>query len=241
MALLRTIIWFIYFFGALLCLIPIMLRAKRLKANGDETQARSIVEKWVPRWAGRLLAIAGVTVTVTGLENIPKDTAVVFTPNHQSNYDIPLLLTYLDQPYALVAKEETDKIPLVRTWMRLLDCVFINRKSPRHAMESMNEAGELLKTGKSLIVFPEGTRSKGDAMGEFKSGAFRIASKVDAPVVPIAIDGSYRIMEANHNLMCPAHVTITILPAVPTAGLDRAAKKELPGQIAQQIAAVKTA
>ena len=149
------------------------------------------------------------------------------------------MLLYLDRPHALVAKVETDRIPLVRTWMRLLDCVFIDRDNARKSMEAMNKAGELVKSGKSVVVFPEGTRSKGDQMGEFKAGAFRIASKVGADVVPVAIDGSYKIMEANGGLMKPAHVNVTILPPVPTAGLDRAQLKQLPEQVAGLIAAAK--
>ena len=94
--------------------------------------------------------------------------------------------------------------------MELLDCVFIDRDSPRKAMEAMRQAQTMLEQGKSMVVFPEGTRSRGDQMNEFKAGAFRMACKAGAPVVPVAIDGSYKIMEANHNLMKPAHVTITI-------------------------------
>ena len=94
----------------------------------------------------------------------------------------------------------------------------------------MKEAGALLARGEGVIVFPEGTRSKGDAMGEFKHGAFKMAFAAGAPVVPVVIDGSYKIMEANHNLMCPGHVTMTVLPPIETAGLDRAAQKALPDE-----------
>ncbi|MEG2931737.1 MAG: lysophospholipid acyltransferase family protein, partial [Ruthenibacterium sp.] len=177
------------------------------------------------------------SVTVNGRENIPADRAVVFTPNHQSDYDIPLMLTQLGRVYPLVAKVETLKIPLVRTWMRLFDCVFIDRDNPRQAVSAIKEAGALLTGGTSIVVFPEGTRSKCDTMGEFKGGAFKMAFAAKAPIVPIVIDGSYRAMEANHNLMCPAHITMTILPAVETAQLDRAAQKALPAQVAASIAA----
>ncbi len=103
----------------------------------------------------------------------------------------------------------------------------------------MKEAAALLEQGKSVIVFPEGTRSKGERMGEFKPGAFKMAFSAKAPIVPVAVDGSYKIMEANHNLMKPGHVNLTILPPIETAGLDRAAQKALPEQVARQIAAVK--
>ena len=197
MAILRTIVWFFYFFGALIVLTPKMNEAKRRKAAGDESGCRAIVDRYVPMWMSTLMRIAGCTVTVNGLENIPKDRAVVFTPNHQSDYDIPITLVHLDRPHALLAR------------------------------------------GESVIVFPEGTRSKGDAMGEFKHGAFKMAFAAGAPVVPVVIDGSYKIMEANHNLMCPGHVTMTVLPPIETAGLDRAAQKALPDEVARRIAAHK--
>ena len=97
----------------------------------------------------------------------------------------------------------------------------------------------MLEQGKSMVVFPEGTRSRGDQMNEFKAGAFRMACKAGAPVVPVAIDGSYKIMEANHNLMKPAHVTITILPPIETAGMDRAAQHALGEETAARIAQAK--
>ncbi|MEG1925989.1 MAG: lysophospholipid acyltransferase family protein [Ruthenibacterium sp.] len=232
----RTIYWFIFFFGALLYLLPQMKKAQRFQANGEDAAARAVVEKCVPWWANRLLHIAGVTVSVTGRENIPADTAVVFTPNHQGDYDVPLMLTQLDAPHALIAKIETEKIPLVCTWMKLLGCVFLDRENPRQAVTALAEAGKAVAGGKSMIVFPEGTRSKGGPMGEFKSGGFKMACKAKAPIVPVVIDGSYKIMEANGNWMRPAHVNITILPPIATAALTREEQKALPQKVAQMIA-----
>lgn len=236
MAVFRTIVWFIYFFGALFGLIPSMLRAKRLRTAGDMAGARAIINERVPRWANALLHLTGVTVTVAGRENIPPDCAVVFTPNHQSDYDIPLMLTQAGNPPALVAKIETRKIPLVRTWMELLDCIFIDRDNPRQALGAMHAVGSVLDKGINVVVFPEGTRSKGGPLGTFKSGAFKMACKAGAVVVPVVIDGSYKAMEANHNLMCPAHVCITFLPPIETATLDRSAQRALPQQVSALIA-----
>lgn len=239
MALLRTIVWFLYFFGALVALVPQMICAQRKKAAGAPG-AKAYIHRYVRMWAGTLLRIAGVTVTVKGQENIPKGRAVVFTPNHQGDYDIPLMLLYLDRPHGLVAKAETKKIPFVRTWMTLLNCVFLDRFNPRKAMEAMREAEALLERGESMVVFPEGTRSRGDHMNEFKAGAFKMACKAKVPVVPVAIDGSYRIMEANGGLMKPAHVRVLILPPIETASLDRAEQRALPQRVAQLIAEAKS-
>ncbi len=233
---LRTVVWALYFIFGLIFRIPQMRRAERLKEAGDDAGCRAIVQKCVPRWMGTLMRIAGCRVETRGLENIPAGRAVVFTPNHQSDYDIPILLTVLDRPHAFVAKKEADKIPLVRTWMRLFDCVFLDRANPRQAIGALRDASALVERGESVIVFPEGTRSRGDRMGEFKSGAFRIALKTGAPVVPVVIDGSYRIMEANHNLMRPGTVRVTFLPPMETRGLDRDAQKALPDEVAARIA-----
>lgn len=235
MALLRTIVWFIYFFGALILFIPVMYRAKR-KKDHKQADANIYIERYVHLWANTLMKIAGVTVTVEGKENIPHQQAVLFTPNHQGNYDIPLMLLHLGHPPALVAKIETTKIPLIHSWMKLLDCVFLDRKNPRKAMEALKQAQNLLENGQNIVVFPEGTRSKGGPLGEFKSGAFKIACKAKAPIVPVVIDGSYRAMEANGGLMKPAHIHLKILKPIETAELSKEAQRTLPETVANLIA-----
>ena len=229
----RTIVWFCYFWVQFVCLLPTLRRAEKARAAGREDEVQALLSREVPRWAGGLLRLAGVTVEVTGRENIPSG-ACVFVGNHRSYYDTPLMHTQLDGPHAMVAKQQIDRIPLVRRWMRLLDCVFLDRDNPRRAMQALNAATELVKNGKSVVIFPEGTRGKGGELelGEFKAGAFRMALKAGAPVVPVAIHGSRDIMENNGGWMKPTHVTIRILPPVPTAGLSREEQKQLPGRTA---------
>lgn len=239
MSILRTIVWFFYFFGSLICLLPQMYKAKKRKAAGDDAGCRKILDKYVPMWMSTLMKIAGCKVNVRGLENIPKDRSVVFIANHQGNYDVPVTMVYLGAPPAMVAKIETRKIPMVRTWMELLDCIFIDREDPRQAIAAMRNAGDILKAGRNIVAFPEGTRSQGDHMNEFKTGVFKIPFHAGAPIVPVVIDGTYKIMEAHHNLMTPGTVNLTVLPAIETADLDRAAQKALPGQIAEMIAKEK--
>ena len=115
----RTIIWFIYFWGYLLFALPKMKRAQRLQVAGELDARDALVEPMIQKWARALLRLAGVQVELTGLENIPEGPAV-FVPNHQSYFDIPVLLAWLDKPHPLVSKQEVKKIPLIRTWMELL-------------------------------------------------------------------------------------------------------------------------
>ena len=235
----RTIVWFIYFWLYLLFKLPLLRRGLKALEAGDWATADALADRWVPDWAGKLLRLAGVTVTVTGKENIPEGRPCVFVGNHRSYYDIPLVLTQLDKPHALVSKKEVAKIPLVRGWMRLLHCVFLDREDPRKAMEALNEAIANVKKGYSVIIFPEGTRNKGEegSLLEFKGGAFRIATKTGAPLVPLAIHNSRDIMENNGGWMKPTHVTIQILPPIETGAMSREQLKELPQQTAALIGA----
>lgn len=217
----RTIIWFIYFWGYLLFALPKMKRAQRLQAAGELDARDALVEPMIQKWARALLRLAGVQVELTGLENIPEGPAV-FVPNHQSYFDIPVLLAWLDKPHPLVSKQEVKKIPLIRTWMELLDCVFIDRDNARQSVTALGTAAaNMTQRGRSFIIFPEGTRSRGEEVGEFKNGGFRAALKAGVPVIPVVIDGTYKAMEANHTWIHPASVQVKVLPPVPTQGMSR--------------------
>ena len=235
----RTIIWFIYFWLYLLLLLPTMKKAQRLKADGDQEALDRLLEQKVPTRANSLMKQAGVKVDVEGRENIP-DQPVIFVSNHQGYFDIPVLLTALDKPHPLVSKESIRKIPFIRQWMELLGCVFIDRDNPRQAVSALNDAVKALKEKKhSFIIFPEGTRSRGGEVGEFKSGGFRVALKNKAPIVPVVIEGTYKAMEANHMLIHPADVTVQILPPVYTDHLTPEEGKKIGDIVREQVVQAK--
>ena len=231
----RTIIWFIYFWLSLIIFSPFEWWAFHLKKKGDREKCQKIVFPCVNMWAGSLMKLAGVKITVEGKENIPAGEACVFVSNHQGNFDIPVLLTSLDNPNGIVAKKEIDGLPFVKGWMRLLDCVFIDRENPRKAMTTINEAISIVKSGRSMVIFPEGTRSKGGPVAPFKGGAFRICEKSKAPVVPVCISGTYKVMEANKNWIKPAQVKVKILPAIDTKDMDKVELKGLSDVVREEI------
>ena len=152
-----------------------------------------------------------------GLENIPKDRPCVFVANHRSYYDIPLLLAGLEKPHGILAKEELEKIPLLNRWMKLLGCVFVQRDDVRASVRALNDATAIVEGGRSFVIFPEGTRYKGEegGAGEFKAGAFRIAVKTGAPVVPVAVTGARALFEANGNRCRPGGVRIKNATSIP--------------------------
>lgn len=231
----RTIIWFIYFWAYILLSLPVSAYIWVLEKRGLHKRADQEVQGMVERWAHRLMRLAGVSVHITGQENLPEGAAVYVT-NHQGYFDIPIMLTSLREPHGLVAKKEIDRLPGIRAWMRHLHCLFVDRSSPRAGAQVILDGEKLLRSGRSVTIFPEGTRSRGGAMHAFKAGAFRIAARAEAPIVPVTIDGSYRIMEANNFWIQPGEIFVTIHSAIETKGMSRDALKALPEQVKEIIA-----
>ena len=230
----RTIIWFLYFWLYLIVVLPEYWRVCRMEKRGETERHDRLVRKHVQNWAGRLLRLAGAEITTTGRENIPEG-PVVFVANHQGYFDIPLMLTQLDKPNPIVAKKEIMKLPMIRGWMEQLRCVFLDREDPRKSMESLKSAQELLGKGYSVTIFPEGTRNSGGELGELKAGAIRVATRAHVPVVPVCIDGSYKLMKKGSLWIHPAKVKIRILPAISTEGMSREEIRALPEQLREQI------
>ncbi len=227
----RTIVWFGFFCGYLIYAIPFQIIGMRALKRKDYKKSDALAAKHVKVWINTLLKIAGAKVIVNGRENIPKNTACIYIANHRSQFDIPLMLTQIDEkPIPLLSKIEVDKLPFVRKWMRMLHCVFVDRKDARKSMAALNDAIEVVKAGYSMAIFPEGTRFKGNEgdVGEFKAGAFRIAAKTKAPIIPIAISNSRDIMENNYNIMTPGTIYVNILAPIQTENLTKDELKELP-------------
>ena len=176
MSIFRTIAMFIYLFGYMIVHYGVLRRAERALAAGDMQLVEELVNKHIPHWSRGILKVTGVFLSVEGLENIPKDTACVFVGNHRSYYDIPLLLAGLDRPHGILAKEELGKIPLLNRWMKLLGCVFVQRDDVRASVRALNDATAIVESGRSFIIFPEGTRYKGEegGAGEFKLSLIHI-------------------------------------------------------------------
>ena len=214
----RTIIWYIYFWIYLLCLLPkYILITLRYKKGEDVAES---VDQVASKWARSLVKLAGGKVTVVGEENLPQTGPVVFVANHQSNFDIPLILGYIKGKKGFIAKAETKKIPIVGGWMSYMQCVFMDRSNPRAAIKAIKEGVGIVKSGHPLVIFPEGTRSTDGNVNEFKAGSFKLAMKAEAMIVPITISGSYDMMKKGQKTVHPADVTLTISKAVPSTGYE---------------------
>ena len=232
----RTIVWFGYFWLYLIKIIPRYSKVNHLFKEGKIKERDMLVNSVASKWAKDLLKLAGARVKVIGAENVPLDRSVLFVSNHQGNFDIPILLGCIDKPKAFIAKVEMLKLPIIRTWMKQMNCVFLDRDDLRQSLRVMNEATEYLKNGYSMVIFPEGTRSKGKTMGEFKAGSLRIAIKANVPIVPVAIKGSFKLMEQNGFIIKPAEVEILISEPIETFGLTKEQTNELNEKVRSIIA-----
>lgn len=158
-----------------------------------------------------ILRIAGVRVTVKGIENIPTDQAVLYVGNHRSYFDILVGYTTVPGLMGFVAKKEMLRYPLLADWMVNVNCLFLDRKDLKAGLKTILEGVEKVKNGVSVWIFPEGTRNRNEDVLDllpFKEGSLKIAEKAGCPVVPVAMIGTADVFEKHIPLIRPAHVTV---------------------------------
>ena len=148
-------------------------------------------------FGGGILFIAGVKVTVEGKELLNKNENYIFISNHQSFFDIPILMKAIPNNVRFIYKDSLTKIPILGWGMYLGGYIPINRENVRDAMKSLKKAAEKIANGISVTIFPEGTRSEDGKPGEFKRGMFVMADEAKVPLVPTTILGSINILPRN--------------------------------------------
>lgn len=240
MATLKTLGLLLWVVGYVIGVTPTYLKARRLQKQGRLAEMQQVVDRTVVRWARRVLRAIKMDVNITGAEHLPpRSEPVLFVANHQSFLDIVVMLSDLNGPHGFMAKDSLYKVPLLGGWIDLIGCVAVEREDMRAAAAAMRQVEELIESGKSLIIFPEGTRSKSDDMAEFKAGAVRIAARTGVPIIPVALGGVYRGLEGNGYRVQPTRVHMDILPPVDTKSLSRAEQKALAGRLHDTIEAAK--
>lgn len=228
-----TVIIAIYLFTVFILTLPILLICYIISKK-NFNKSRTFVVNIAKIWAKGCLFFGGVRVNVIGKENIPND-AVLFVGNHRSLYDIPVFYAKTPKEVGFVAKLEMKKIPIMRIWMEILGCLFLDRKDVRAGLKTILQGIEYIKNGGSLFICPEGTRSHSDVMGEFKEGSLKLAEKSGCPIIPVAFIGTDNRFEKNKFGVKPGKCSIAFGKPIYIKELDLNDRKFLGQYVRKQI------
>lgn len=165
-------------------------------------------------WSKLFCWLSLVRVRVHGREHIEKGRSYVFVANHQSAYDIFAVYGYLDHQFRWMMKKSLERIPLVGFSCKKAGHIFVDNSSRAGVKKTMDDARHQIADGMSVVVFPEGTRTKNGHMNEFHRGAYLLAVNFALPVVPLSIDGAFDVLPPWVRLPRPGIITLTIHPAI---------------------------
>ncbi|HEV2751707.1 MAG TPA: lysophospholipid acyltransferase family protein [Gemmatimonadales bacterium] len=189
-------------------------------------------------WSRQLLRAAGTPVRVAGIERIPQG-PVVYASNHSSMFDIWALAATLPGSVRLVAKQELARIPLLGRAMVTAGHVMIDREHPRRALAAYERAADVIRSGVSAVVFPEGTRSRTGELLPFKNAPFGLAIAAQVPVVPLFVRNTFEIMPKGGVRLRPRPIEIEVGDPIPTAGMTLERRQELRERVHAAILGLK--
>ena len=194
------------------------------------------MQHWCARWWCRLVAWSiFAKIKVQGTENISADQTYVYMANHSSLIDTPALFAYLPYQFRIMAKKELFYIPFMGWHLWSAGNFPIDRSDPRKTAKSLREVIEGVRSGKSLAVFPEGTRTPDGKLQEFKHGAFKIAVRAGVPIVPVSIVGTFKLLPKSTLAPRPGRVYVIIGEPIDTRQYSERNLNELIARTRQAI------
>lgn len=218
-------------------------RMEKIRKNIDKlrrTESPETVRAYIGEQNSRLMKQVSkdfkLNIQVIGREKVPEDEGCVFISNHQGYLDVVAILYALgNKQSGFIAKSELRKVPFVGKWIESVGGYFIERGNARSSLKVFKDSWEHLRSGDSMVIFPEGTRSQGPHLNPYKAGAFKLATggKTGAPLVPIVVDGTYHWFEelgylrTGHDIV----VTVQFLDPIRVDDLSREEIKKLPDTI----------
>lgn len=225
-----VLVFLIVFFIISIPLYLVELILKRFNRHAMAASSQAIVATGFRI----VLFISGVKRTVIGVENIPKDEAVLYISNHRSYFDIITSYVYLPNLTGYMAKKEIGKIPFLSYWMHFIQCLFLDRNDIKQGLKTILKGIEQIKAGYSVFIAPEGTRNQGKEMLPFREGSFKIAEKTGCAIIPVAITNTDAVFEKHMPRIRPAHVIIEFGKPIYPNELDKEQRKFL-GSYVQNI------
>ena len=174
-----------------------------------------------------MLAFCGIKVDARGLENVPKDEAVLFMANHRGYFDILSVYVTIPTLVGFISKKAVTKIPSVGVWMKYINCLFLDRDDKREGLKTILQAIEKVKNGYSMFIMPEGSRSKTYEMLPFKKGSFKIAEKANCRIVPVAIANSAEVFEKQFPRIKSNTIIIEYGKPIDLPSMDKEERKKI--------------
>jgi 1-acyl-sn-glycerol-3-phosphate acyltransferase len=208
------------FFATLVCGIVVIVLSFFVRSGHP-------LHKIAQFWGRSILFVSRVKVSVKGWSNIDVEGPYIYMANHQSNFDIPVLLGHLAVQFRWLAKVELFKIPIFGHSMRKAGYISIDRYHRESAFRSLQVAANKIKSGVSVLIFPEGTRSRDGKIRRFKKGGFVLAVDSGVPIVPVVIKGTRAIMPKGKFRIYAGHVSLVIHKPIDTSIYTRETKEAL--------------
>lgn len=203
---------------------------KILQLFKQDEAAWVYLTKLAKAYTWTIFKVARVKLEVSGLEKIPDSRHLCIVSNHQAFADIITIMAILPRVAGYIAKKELGKIPFLNQWMTEIGCYFMDRHNVRDGLNAILFGVKRIKEGYPMVIFPEGTRSKGKAMNEFKKGSLKLATKSKALVVPLSINGTYKLLEATGRIQSCV-IQIIIHDPVDTTQLTAEQEDQLSDQL----------
>lgn len=191
---LRTLFWYAAGWTYLAVTAPALVRVKYLDKRGRDAERDAFAERFSMMLARGLFYLTGSSIDVSGTENLP-DGPVLFISNHPSHMDSVVIHGFIGKPKGFVADKDAARIPILRTWLKYMKCVFIDRKNSMQNLKSMEESLKILKDGHSLVIYPEGRINASGKPNSFRKGCIKLAAKARVPVVPITLVNTEKMMD----------------------------------------------
>lgn len=211
--------------------IPILGVFWLISKNEKWKHSAALAQLRLVQWAFRCICVlSGVQLTVIGEELVPTGEPVLYIGNHRSYFDIVISYARCPRLTGYIAKDSIQKVPLLSTWMRRLNCLFINREDIKESLKTILAGIEHVKNGISICIYPEGTRGKGAdelEMLPFKEGSMKIAEKTGCKIVPMAMTGSADIFEKHIPFIRKSRVILEYGAPIDISALSKEDKKKL--------------